>query len=153
MGTLALIGIQNNPYPLRKVKYITLACDGYVSEAGLKLLSHYNSTKKAHDLIEGGNLIMLHESLEECLFAAKPNTDHWDKAKPVRDTSDGAFYLSSEAVIKYLYADGVWNIFIKGITPEPLPLYDYIKSRFAKVDYKVDVAQEELLSAKRATAE
>lgn len=146
MGTLALIGIRNRKMP-QEVKYVTLCTDGYISEAGLKLMFHYNATKKAHDLIEKGQIVQLKASLEDSLFSASFKSVNGETYKPIRDVYESAFYNSDKAAIKYLFADGEWHVFVKGVMKEPMPLYEYMKSHFEKIDIESDQAQEKLLSA------
>lgn len=148
MGTVALIGIQTSQHP-SLVKYIRLMTDGYVSELGFKLLLQYSSTKQAHDLIECGNIVGLRHPLEESLFCLNKNKSNWDECKPITDEAEGTFYLSTEAAIKYLFINGEWNVFINGLTPQPVSLYDFLKNRFEDIDAKTDNMQEEQFAATR----
>lgn len=152
MGTVALIGIVNDRHP-KRVKFTTLMTDGYVSEAGLKLIMHYNSTKKAHTLIEQGTIVILGNNKDNPTKHSHRDFDYdWNEHKP-QESSEGEFFLSKEAAVKYLYDDGEWYIYLNHKGGEPLNLLNYIKSCFEKTNIKIDDEQEKLRQKCKAIAE
>lgn len=149
MGTVALIGIVNDRHP-KRVKYTSLMTDGYVSEAGLTLLADYTTTKKVHDLIEQGTIVFLGNRDTPPTHSNRDYDKEWEINKP-KETSEGGFYLNNEAAVKYLFDDGEWFVYFnhKG-KAEPVKLRDYVKSRFEKVDARIDEEQYRLSELKRA---
>lgn len=70
MATRSNIGIIGKPDEdgIRQVKYIYCHFDGYPDGVGSTLENHYTDVDKIEELIEGGDISSLRETLESTIF-------------------------------------------------------------------------------------
>ena len=77
--------------------------DGYPSNNGKILLENYNTTEKVKDLIEGGDLSVLSNSTDECIYYAR------DRGEDLRfyETSDPSEYFGE---YNYVFDGEKWTV-------------------------------------------
>ena len=115
MSTPATIGYYNEQD--KTYHYVYLHCDGFINEAGLKLLKHYNSLDLAKELVRHGNISVLGESIYPpngskhsfntpvkgvCIFYHRDRTDDLQVNISTQDPTTCEFV--------YIFKDGVWNV-------------------------------------------
>jgi hypothetical protein len=96
--------------------YMSVYCnyDGYVSDVGKHLYNHYKTKQKVLDLISGGNMSSIGDSLTDCEYYSDCGYNfEWEYNKPISFQSLEK-YMSDNIWISYIYvfgADNVWRLY------------------------------------------
>lgn len=96
--------------------YMSVYChyDGYVSDVGKHLYKHYKTKQKVLDLISGGNMSSIGDSLTDCEYYSDCGYNfEWEYNKPICFQSLEK-YMSDNIWISYIYvfgADNVWRLY------------------------------------------
>ena len=96
--------------------YMAIYChyDGYVSDVGKHLYNHYKTKQKVLDLISGGNMSSISDSLTGCDYYSDYGYNHeWKYNKPTCFQSLEK-YMSDNVWISYIYvfgSDNVWRLY------------------------------------------
>ena len=114
MGTPAAIAVQTG----KEVTWCHINYDGYVEGAGRTLVEHYNTEELAKSLIAGGDISVLHKSIEcpeghSFMNPVKGFTIYYkrDRGETNVDPQKGDYFHflhCTKRTIKYLYKDGTW---------------------------------------------
>lgn len=96
--------------------YMSVYChyDGYVSGVGKHLYNHYQTKQKVLDLISGGNMSSINDSLTDCVYYSDYEyNQEWEDNKPTSFKSLEK-YMSDNVWISYIYVfglDNVWRLY------------------------------------------
>lgn len=111
MATRSNIGMRvgDNRAPWAAYQYIYCHWDGYPSHNGMILLHNYKSDREVSDLLSGGDLSSLGDSLENSVYFASDRGEKLEEVS-VRYADDrDAIYQEEWA---YVWEDGKW--WVKG---------------------------------------
>lgn len=107
MATACKIGIVKEN---GKVEGIICWYDGYPDHAGSILKRHYNTAKKAGELIAGGQLYEIAETVAGCHYQSSDDRIPADDCRLTTYGSRTAFYRADEgAGYAYLFRNGSWE--------------------------------------------
>jgi hypothetical protein len=110
MSTNSTIAIQ---YKDNSVKGIYCHWDGYPSGVGKTLQDNYNSAEKVEELINGGFLSSLNNTIDECEYYAKrsewdfssdeSSDEPWEEVCPIVSKDYDEFIKHNSQEFNYLY--------------------------------------------------
>lgn len=119
MGTRSRIGIELED---GTIKSVYCHWDGYPSHNGKVLKEYYNNAKKAHELINMGDIFSLQKKIggkhnfmnrpdDESTFFHRDRNDPWDEVQPEKSDSQEEFLNLTHRThgeYAYLFINGEW---------------------------------------------
>ena len=107
MSTNAHIGWED---PGGEIDYIYLHWDGYIDDAGVKLLGHHNNQESAWALTHLGDCSALRETIDGSIFYHRDRGDPREDTKAITVANRDEF-LEDHCEYKYLFtSEGEWIV-------------------------------------------
>ena len=109
MSTRSLIGIKDD----RGITYVYCHFDGYLAGVGTTLLENYKTEDVVNELVDGGDMSSVGETIKTCAFYADRGEDGTEARTIPADTADikDVYYECGQncwADYVYLFEDGKW---------------------------------------------
>lgn len=99
MATKAIIGATQ---PDGTIHAVMVWADGYPEHTGEILAKYYNSQRLADELIKGGDIRALKQTVERCDYYKNRKGEDWEKIKPQTFLTIEQF-LNNESCADYRY--------------------------------------------------
>ena len=123
MATRGTVAVENRD---GSVTGIYTHWDSYLDNNGIILIENYNNEEKARELISGGDISSLRESVEDTVYYHRDKNESFESVKPVTKDSREAFLSWNNQEYNYIFKEGQW--FVKAYDEDEIPLKEALSN-------------------------